>query len=318
MDSPHTAARSPPQPVKDMITASVMEWRTLSKRIVNKQRAVAKLETAVPKSVRTKMDLKVPSILTERAPDTVAELSSQFQTAIADHQDKLRGIIHASAVSELQVLEQERHNVYGSTVDKFKSFFKPLHDSLRQAHPALNQQEFEAYFCDGGDGISPSPSLAIIDCRRAISFLDIRLQEEEYSHLMAEAIATRKREEAAAKRTAAETMELDTSNDVLVATLVKKSIAKETSALRNEVNQLRAALNSRASHHGASAGAKQLPKRQSKQPNAGEKARAQPNGRNVHPSKPRNPKATPKGPRDAKPSKPAGRNSKPRQPSRRN
>lgn len=315
MDSPLQAARSPPQPIKDLISTSVLEWRSLSRRIASKQRAVTKLETAVPKSVRTNMDLKLPSILTEHDPSTAAELSSKFQTAITDHQDTLRGIIHASAVSELHALEKIRHEVFGKAVGLLKEFFKPLHESLRRAHPSSNYQAFEAYFLDN---VEAPPSLAVTDCRLSISFLDIRLQEEEYSHLVAEASATRKREEVAAKRTAAETMELDTSNDVLVASLVKKSIAKETAALRNEVNQLRSALNSRASQPGASAGAKQLPKRHAMQPNVGGRVRAQPNGRNAQPPKPRATKPTSNGTRDARPSKPAGRNNKPRQQSRRN
>ncbi|RLO09268.1 hypothetical protein DYB28_012955, partial [Aphanomyces astaci] len=47
-------------------------------------------------------------------------------------------------------------------------------------------------------------------------------------------------------RQAAEVMEVDTNNDVLVGALVKREIAKSTAALRKEVNQLRSALNFQA------------------------------------------------------------------------
>ncbi|TDH71134.1 hypothetical protein CCR75_008646 [Bremia lactucae] len=149
-------------------------------------------------------------------------------------------------VSCQRVTSPETRKTQRATVAKLMLLFKPLHDSLRRVHPSLNRQEFEAYFCDIGDGISPSPSLAIIDCRRVISFLHIRLQEEEYS---TEAIAIRKRKDAAAKCTTDETMELHFEPG----TLVKKILAKEHSVPRNKVNQLRAAFNSRVSQHVASA-----------------------------------------------------------------
>lgn len=164
------------------------------------------------------------------------------------------------------------------------------------------------------------PSLAVMDCRRSIAFLDAQLQQEEYKHIIAEDAATRKREEAASKRAESETMELDTSNDVLVASLVKTSIAKETAALRNEVNQLRAALNSRASQRGASTGAKKLPNRKAQSGNGGGKVSVPPKGKSTPKPKPRSGKPKANGPSAGQSSKPAGRRGQgpARQPSRRN
>ena len=305
MDSSLHASSSPPQPAKDIITSGVLQWRSLSKRIVSKQRAVTKLETAVPKSVRSKIDLKLPSVLKEHAPSTAADLSSKFNTAVAENQDRLRVIIHASAVAELQVLQTTQAEVFGSTVARLKQYFAPLHETLRTRHPTSNYQVFDVYFEDDVD--AGPPSLAAMDCRRSIAFLDNQLQQEEYKHIVAEDAATRKREEAASKRTASEAMELDTSNDVLVASLVKTSIAKETAALRNEVNQLRAALNSRASQRGAPTGAKKLPQRKAQPGKGGARVPAPQKGKSTPNSKPRSGKPKANGPNAGPSSKPAGR-----------
>ncbi|RHY75151.1 hypothetical protein DYB38_007891 [Aphanomyces astaci] len=81
-----------------------------------------------------------------------------------------------------------------------------------------------------------------------IAILSLSSMIDEYEYLQAHAAAAKqiKAAAAAAARQAAEVMEVDTTNDVLVGALVKREIAKSTAALRKEVNQLRSALNFQA------------------------------------------------------------------------
>ncbi|CAK4906788.1 unnamed protein product, partial [Aphanomyces euteiches] len=78
------------------------------------------------------------------------------------------------------------------------------------------------------------------------------LNKASYEHVLQVQARETKRAEAQAARAAAEEMEVDTPNDILVGQLVKREITKNMSALRKELNTLRAALNDKPNRRGNS------------------------------------------------------------------
>ncbi|ETV93730.1 hypothetical protein H310_12491 [Aphanomyces invadans] len=123
------------------------------------------------------------------------------------------------------------------------------------------------------------------------SLLDSKIQDADLSFALSLATKALKAEAAAAKKAAAQAMEVDTPTDVLVGDLVKREIAKSTAALRKEVNQLRAAINVKAGRQGQATPAKNKPKSKPTAA-AGAKAADQPRAKSSKP--PRNANAKPR------------------------
>lgn len=302
MDSPASLARSPPQFTKDLVSTAALKYKALLKQIASKKHAIDKLQHAMPKSIQHKIDLKLPPIVQDSRPTEATELQQRFNAAVEASQASMHQVIVETAKIELELLLETRSRfkiTYGS---KIHDYFEKVFVQARQLVGADASMEFAPVIPDD------SPALlhaTIGDLNLSVGFLNNTLDRIDYEDLLATTLREQRQAERQAQRDSADAMELETSNEVLVAALVKQEVAKKTSSLHKEINQLRAALNASANRPGARDGAKktlQATKQSSQKPSrsGGERARGQQLGRNANNST-RNSSGKQQGKPNAKP-----------------
>lgn len=286
MDSQASLARSPPQFSKDLITTAIGQYKILLKSIAAKRSAIDKLQHSMPKSIQHRIDLKVSTMLQDAKPTEAAELQRRFKTVIEEAQTSMKEVILETAKTELELMLETRSRfrlTYGS---KIHDYFNKVFVEARQLVGADANLDFAPVIPDKAPAILHA---AVSDFNRSVEFLDSSLDRVDYEDLLATTLRQQRQAERQAQQASAETMELETSNEVLVAALVKQEVAKKTSALNKEINQLRAALNASANRSGARDGANLKPKKTlqaTKQPSqpsrrrrGGERVRGQALGR---------------------------------------
>ena len=283
MDSQASLARSPPQFSKDLVSTAIIDYKGLLKQIASKTRAIDKLEHKAPKSIHHNIDLKLPTALRDKRPNQANELQQRFNTAIQVSQASMRQVILEVAKTELELLLEDRRNFKITYGNKLHDYFGKVFVQVCQLVCPDAIIEFAPILPD------ESPALlhaTIDDLNRSVAFLNDTLDRMDYEDLLTTTLREQRQAERQAQRDSADAMELETSNEVLVAALVKQEVAKKTSLLNKEINQLRAALNASANRTGARGGA--TPKKMlhaTKTPsqppsrNDGGKAREQPLGR---------------------------------------
>ena len=155
----------------------------------------------------------------------------------------MRQIIHRGAHLELTLVEDSLQNLIPETKAKIAAFFSAIHASTS---PSISFAEL----LSAQSIVSPIAH----DYHTSIRYLDEKVNEFLYNLALSTETKRLKAEQLAAKRAASEEMEVETSNDILVATLVRNAIAQTTKSLRKEVDTLRAALKAQASRLGQSTG----------------------------------------------------------------
>ncbi|KAH9148674.1 hypothetical protein AeRB84_008045 [Aphanomyces euteiches] len=107
MDSPGATAqaRSPPPQAVNLVTNCVREFSALLRRIEAKRNAIARLDARAPRSIATKMDLKISAMLEAVNPAQATALKTQFASQLAANEAALHATIKASARAELAALE---------------------------------------------------------------------------------------------------------------------------------------------------------------------------------------------------------------------
>lgn len=283
MDSQASLARSPPQFSKDLVSTAIVEYKALLKQIASKTRAIDKLEHKTPKSIQHKINLKLPPAVRDARPNQASELQQRFNTAIEASQATMRQVILEAAKTELELLLETRSRFKVTHGSKIYEYFEKVFVQVRQLVCPDATIEFAPVLPD------ESPALlrtAIDDLNRSVAFLNDSLDRIDYEDVLATTLREQRQAERQAQRNSADAMELETSNEVLVAALVKQEVAKKTSSLNKEINQLRAALNASANRLGARNGANtkkvlhttETPSQQTSRSGGG-KAREQPLGR---------------------------------------
>lgn len=260
MDSQQFVARSPPPYIKELLSSALAEYTRLANRVQQKKAALDKLSLQAPKAIYHNIDLKVSTLAKENRPNDVAQLASEFDAVVLNQRESMRQIIYRGAQLELALVEESLQKLIPDTKTKIMTFFTAIHNSTS---PTISFEDLIA--------CRPLTSPVAHDYHTSISYLDTKVSELRYNSALAMETKRIKAAEAAAKRAAAEEMEVETSNDILVATLVKNAIEKTTQSLRREINTLRAALKVSASRPGPTAGKKQKRKGSAKareQPNA--------------------------------------------------
>jgi hypothetical protein len=227
--------RSPPQFSRDVILEATTAFNDLSKKLQSKRKALAKLADVLPKSVSTQIDLKLSQTLIADLPDTATALQTRFTEAIQLQQETVRSIIIASVQAEIGQLESKLQKLLDATDAKLYDYFKQLFD-ISHINSPTSMSFNEAIANNIADP-------AVLDYLESRSFLQKKLARLQYEQQAANLYAHIKKKKNDEKKQESIDIEMDTSKDVLVASLVKKSITKETRALRKEVNELRAIIN---------------------------------------------------------------------------
>ena len=276
MDSSSSTACSPPPPpyAKERITAAVTAYRRLLQRCDAKTKAIAKLATRTPNSLKSNVDLKLSGALKTANPDAAARVSASFAAILAEKEAALHAVVVDTAQLELQALLAERDQCLPAARADLKSYF----EACANAHDTFPPPAFD--FSPPVPGVSPpNPSSSEFSyeippgeghglrSRRAIGnfnfenqynlsigFLDLAVQKLHYEWSLQKTHEQLKQKAAAEKKAAAVEMEVELPNSLLIGSLVKREIASATSALRKEVNQLRAALNSKTGGQGNPSG----------------------------------------------------------------
>lgn len=256
------------------------------KQIASKTRAIDKLEHSTPNSIQHNIDLKLPPIVRHSRPTESMELQQRFNAAIEASQASRRQVIIETAKTELDLLLETRSRFKITYGIKLHDYFGKFLVQARQLVGADASVEFASVIPNEAP---PLLHATIGDLNLSVGFLNNTLDRIDYEDLLATTLREQRQAERQAQRASAEAMELETSNEVLVAALVKQEVAKKTSSLHKEINQLRAALNASANRPGARDGAKpkktlQATKQSSQQPsrNDGERVRGQRPGRNAN------------------------------------
>ncbi|CAK4840925.1 unnamed protein product [Aphanomyces euteiches] len=229
------------------------------------------------------MDLKTSATLDANLPNQAAALKSQFASHLAAGQAALHATIKEAAAAEIDALEAQVPLLRARCEDQLKRYFSSCISSLQLA---------DANGTPGRPGLPAAGGLDINfiiqtfndDLSLSLSFLSQALNKASYEHVLQVQARETKRAEAQAARAAAEEMEVDTPNDILVGQLVKREITKNMSALRKELNTLRAALNDKPNRRGNSVG--KTGKTPTPRGSGGGKAQGQPQERRN--SKPKN------------------------------
>jgi hypothetical protein len=276
MDSPASLARSPPQYSKDLVSTASAEYKALLKQIASKTSAIDKLEHKTPKSIQHKIDLKLPQVVRDTRPNQANELQQRFNAAIQASQATMRDVIREAAKTELELLLEARRDFKITYESKLYKYFEKVFGQVRQLVCPDATIEFAPVLSDEAPALL---HLTIMDLNLSLAFLNDSLNKIDYQDILAATLREQRQAERQAQRDAADAMELETSNEVLVAALVKQEVAKKTSTLNKEINQLRAALNASANRPGARDGAKpkkalQMTKKTSQQPSRNDGGRA--------------------------------------------
>lgn len=295
MDSPFATARSPPPFCKQVVQDAVQRYRDLSKQLTSKTRVLAKLRSTVPKSLRQKMTLNVSAVMREHSAQEAEAIEKSFNDVLAAREEELREVVLRSTEAHIATLKRLLDAIPSDAKSKLRDYFMRVHVELFPD----DQYEFDEHL-DFDDG--SSATWAVADCRLAEAFLSEQLAKERYALILQSAEQEMRAEEREQRQTAASTMEFDTPSNELVAQLVKRSIAKETSKLNKEINVLRAQLNQQARPRDAKPGqAKAQRKGKKKQPRQdGGRADGQqpaPNAKRHGPKPKPKPNAGKRGPR---------------------
>lgn len=285
MDSPASLARSPPQFSKDLVSTAIADYKGLLKQIASKTRAIDNLDHKTPKSIQHKIDLKLPQAVQDARPNKARELQQRFNAAIEVSQASMRQVILEAAKTELELLLEARRDLKTTYASKLHDYFGKVFVQVRQLVCPDATIQFARVLPDEAPAVLHT---TIDDLNRSVAFLNDSLDRIDYEDVLATTLREQRQAERQAQRDSADVMELETSNEVLVAALVKQEVAKKTSSLNKEINQLRAALNASANRIGARDGAstkkalQMTTKTSSHQPsrNGGGRAREQPLGRN--------------------------------------
>ncbi|CAK4244479.1 unnamed protein product [Aphanomyces euteiches] len=187
------------------------------------------------------MDLKTSAMLEAVNPAQATALKTQFASQLAANEAALHATIKASARAELAALEATLPQMRASYVDQLKRYFESCSSSLDSAAANANPGR-PGVLAAGGLDINLIKQNFQQDLSLSVSFLNDALNNACYKHVLESQAREMKKAEVAAARAAAEAMEVDTPNDILVGQLVKREISKNVSALRKEVNLLRSAL----------------------------------------------------------------------------
>jgi hypothetical protein len=304
MDSQASLARSPPQYSKDLVANAANDYKALLNLIASNTRALDKLQHHTPKSIQHKIDLKILQAFRHSRPTEAAEFQRRFNSAIEDSQTSMRELIREATNAELDMLLETRRSFRLKYADELHDYFEDVFMRLCQQVGADTTFEFGPVLPDEAPRVLHA---TIGDLALSVAFLNDSLDRIDYEDNLAIILRERRQAQRQAQRASAEAMELETSNEVLVATLVKQEVAKKTSLLTKEINQLRAALNASANRIGARDGAKskktlQATKQSSPKPSrsGGERARGQRLGRNSNNST-RNSSGKQQGKPNAKP-----------------
>ncbi|RHY04828.1 hypothetical protein DYB36_013182 [Aphanomyces astaci] len=285
-------ARSPPPHAKEIIASCLASYRALLDRVDAKIKAVARLEQRPPASIQTKMDLRLSSALLAASPDVAAGLQAQFAAGLAQRSADLHAIVLHAAQAELQQLRAATNACVPNAVAELKTYFETCsaaasnvtvphsvpHPPPAGANPPDPNEPVQPH--GPADPMGPADSSPPHQARAAhtdslrvlcaggldinlifyndyvlsVEFLNSACTKLHYQRLLAATAAEAKAAKKAAAKTAAEAMEVDLPNDLLVAQLVKREIGKSTAVLRKELNQLRASLKAATSRPGGPTG----------------------------------------------------------------
>jgi len=251
MDSQASLARSPPQFTKDLVIVATNDYKGLLKQLASKTRAIDKIEHKTPKSILNKIDLKLPPALQDKRPNESAQLQQRFNAAIETSQTSMRQVILEAAKMELELLLETRRAFKITYNNKLHEYFHKVFMQVQQLVCPDANMDFATVLPNEAPAILRT---TIDDLNRSVAFLNDSLDRIDYDDILTTTYREQRLAERQAKRDSAEAMELETSNEVLVAALVKQEVAKKTSLLNKEINQLRASLNVNANRIGARQG----------------------------------------------------------------
>ncbi|RHY21477.1 hypothetical protein DYB32_007863 [Aphanomyces invadans] len=254
-------ARSPPPYAKDAITACLSRYSSLLDRRDAKTNAVARLETRPPASIHTKIDFRLSTALKEAQPDAAAALHQRFADTMAQRQGDLHALILDAARAELAQVNQDLQECVPTTVADLKRYFEccanvcnldSIPDANPRAAPLAGTQGSRAA------GHAWNNKIFFDDFILSVDFLDAAIKRLHYTRTLAAQQKQFKADKLAAAKHAAETMEVNLPNDLLVGQLVKRAVEKETAVLRKEINHLRASLKAATGRPGGPTGKTQM------------------------------------------------------------
>jgi hypothetical protein len=288
-DHPYHDATGPPRLdpyVSDLVKNAFADYKRHLKSLQAKTKAHERLTTTVPKSLASKTEVQMSKALEAADPEACAALKTQWTALKATTEATQHEMILAVCSAELDVLKMQLHSVGPAlevAIDEYLALvnMKLTTYGSQEVVPPMTVPR-------GGGSRTPQSGevkkIALFSLSNMIAkFIDTQARLDAVKQLKTQA--------AQAARFAADSMEIDTPNDILVGALVKREIAKNTAALRKEVNQLRAALNSRAGRKTKGATGPPPPKKpaggRAKEPkqDAKTKPRAKPNA-NARANKP--------------------------------
>lgn len=294
---PSTFARSSPPPlIKDIIEKTLKSYRSTTNRIQSKTRALARLDSNPPRSVRIKATLNVSKQLDGSA--KAQALRDQFAKQLEANEKALGKIVIETTQAELDLLHRELAALPEQAVEQLSTFYGNVHKRLFPDGPSWT----DALASDQGQS-----SMAVTDFLNARQQLQLCLVRLKYDLAVEETCAEHAKAVKEAKTVAAMDLEATTPTTESVQELVHQRIQREVAPLKKQIAQLQA-LNGRASRPGAPTGGRtaQRPKQQKtsakappKRPNGNGKADAKGHARSNEPSAKR-PTAKPANKKPAK------------------
>ena len=277
--SPPPTGRPLPPYVSDLVQDAFLNFKRLFKAAQAKKKALERLKTTMPKSLATKTQVQVSKALQASDPAAYASVMTNWQDLKEAHEKAQHAIILNVCEAEVKTLEEAIKTVQPDMIKAVDSYLVVVNSHAASRPPVMG---ITTTVPRGGGSWTPQSGEVQSNANLLLSEL---ISEFLYVQAHADAAKQVKAEAAKAARLAAEEMEVDTSNDILVGALVKREIAKTTAALRKEVNQLRQALNSQAGRKNKGATGPKPPTAgaKAKEPrgDAANKQRAKPKG-NAH------------------------------------
>lgn len=273
---------SPPLHTRNLIQEFDKTFKVLSSKIKSKKRAIEKLNESLPKSIKSNIELQLSKDLLDDI-DTSTSLKQRFKAAKNEFEAIAHVIIIDTAKHELTILNNKRDTLLKSYEDKIISYFKIIHLELQIINPSQFNYDFTSMVkgtTTPNDTIKTS--LAVIDCMKSLDFLNKHYQSIVYNNLLATTSNAIIKKDAEEKKNESVDVEMESSNEVLVAQLVQRELQKQTSKFSKQLNQLSQKVNnSTSAERSTTGGKKPYPQRQHQQAkNVGEKVKGQPNEKN--------------------------------------
>jgi len=257
----------PPKYVKHLITCAIGKYKIAATKLANKKVALANVHNKPPRSINFNPTINLASSIAN-LPQAVS-IQQQFNQQVIDVKLQLTQSIKQAIQLEIDSLKQEVDCIPTQAREQVVQFYFQVHNSINA--DTIEEQQF-SHLVQQALNHQQVQSKPVMDCIKAISFLDSKISQITYDIHVQQ--VSKQLEQAAiqAKKQAAQDCQMDTSNSVLVTTLVNQSIRKQVGPLKKEINQLRHQLNCSASQQVVPTGTRHTPKNRKSNQNGKGKA----------------------------------------------